>query len=77
MLDDCRRRNQCIDGESQQDYIRRVSGDPPALMARARALNIALRKGEIDDRVLDETVAASTVPVARTVEKRAPTRLLQ
>jgi len=77
VLDDCRRRNQCLDGESQQDYIRRVSGDPPALMARARALSIALRKGEIDDRVLDETVAASKVPVARTVEKRAPTRLLQ
>jgi len=76
MLDDCRRRNSCIDGETQLDYIRRVSGDPPSLMARARQLSLALRKGEIDGQAFDETVTMLGAPGPRTLQPESPSAKL-
>jgi hypothetical protein len=49
LKDMCLVRNDCRDGESGEDYIRRVSGDFPRLLSRARNLARALRYGVLEE----------------------------
>jgi hypothetical protein len=63
MQEDCMTHDRCSAGESVTTYIRRVSGDFPSLMARARNLARTLRNSQLDDKAFDETV--TSLPPAR------------
>ena len=60
--DVCRIRDNCIRGESGQEYIRRVSGDLPSLQARARDMARKLRKGEFTLADFDQSVTSLPQP---------------
>jgi hypothetical protein len=63
LQEDCMTHDRCSAGESVTTYIRRVSGDFPSLMVRARNLARTLRNSRLDARTFDETV--TSLPPAR------------
>ncbi len=75
VLDDCRRRNMCMNDETTAQYILRV-GDFPSLDARAHNLARTLRKGELDDRTFEETVTSIPPPSRKRDVPSTPARIL-
>jgi hypothetical protein len=58
LQEDCMTHDRCSAGESVTAYIRRVSGDFPSLMQRARNLARTLRNSRLDGKTFDQTVTS-------------------
>lgn len=71
--EDCMTHDRCSAGESVTAYIRRVSGDFPSLMTRARNLARTLRRSQLDGKTFDETV--TSLPPMRVATNGTPARV--
>ncbi|HEV7606840.1 MAG TPA: hypothetical protein VGO61_05855 [Steroidobacteraceae bacterium] len=76
MRDICNMRRDCLDGETGFQYARRLSGDFPSLLARARKLATMLRKAELGEAEFAETVTSLPVPAASVDDGKRAARLL-
>jgi hypothetical protein len=75
--DACLMRQNCVPGETGPQYIRRVSGDFPSLLARARTLASALRNSTLDDAGFEATVTSLPVAQKPAGNKQPAARLVQ
>jgi hypothetical protein len=73
MQEDCMTHDRCSAGESVTTYIRRVSGEFPSLMTRARNLAHTLRKSRLGGKTFDETV--TSLPPMRAATNVTPARV--